>query len=67
VNVAGLSANTATLTIRSLDGKTMYETSLKSDVSGLSHQIDLNGYAKGLYIVQLKSDDKVVTQKLNVQ
>jgi hypothetical protein len=67
VNVTGLSANAATLTIRSLEGKIMYESSLKTDGSALSHQIDLNGYAKGLYIVQLKSDEKVVTQKLNVQ
>lgn len=67
VNVTGLGTDAATLTIRSLDGKTMYESSLKSNSDRLSQQIDLNGYAKGLYIVQLKTNDKVLTEKLSVR
>lgn len=67
VNVTGLGADAATLTIRSLDGKTMYESSLKSNTDRLSQQIDLNGYAKGLYIVQLKTNKKVVTEKLSIR
>ena len=67
MNVAGLGTDAATITIRSLDGKILYESRLKSDNDRLSHQIDLNGYAKGLYIVQLKTNEKVVTEKLSIR
>jgi hypothetical protein len=64
---SGKSEGTSTLTITGLDGKIIYQTPVALDGNTVSKQIDLTGFAKGLYVVQLRTSTKVLTQKLNVQ
>ncbi|MCX6276898.1 MAG: T9SS type A sorting domain-containing protein [Bacteroidetes bacterium] len=67
ITTSGISGSQADLSIKSLDGKVVYSENVtltgKPSVTNLS----LSGYANGIYIVQLKTGQQVITQKLIVQ
>jgi hypothetical protein len=63
---SGKSEGASMLTIYGTDGKIMIEMPVELNGNRLSKQIDISRFAKGLYIVQLKTSAKVLTQKLNV-
>jgi hypothetical protein len=57
----------STLTITSMEGKTMLSENIEGSASTVLKQMDLSGYAKGVYFVQLRSGKKVLTEKMIVQ
>lgn len=67
VTASGKSNRPAVLSLISLDGKILFETTLTLNGTTITQPIDLSGFAKGMYIVQMRSNEKVITQKLNIQ
>ena len=67
ITTSGIAGTTADLTVKSLDGKIMYDTQLTLNGKPSAINLDLSGFAHGVYIVQMKAGDKVITQKLVVQ
>jgi hypothetical protein len=63
---SGKSEGASTLIITGTNGTTMLEMPIELNGNRLSKQIDLSRFARGLYIVQLKTSTRVLTQKLNV-
>ncbi len=56
-----------TLTIASTDGKLMFTGTVESTGTSLTKNIDLEGYASGVYFVKLTAGGKVITQKMVVR
>jgi hypothetical protein len=50
-----------------MDGKTLFTEGIESSTSPVLRQMDISGYARGIYFVQLKTGKKVVTEKMIVQ
>jgi len=55
------------LTITGMDGRVYYSSILKLESSRTETSLDLAGFGKGLYIVQLKTKNTVVRDRLAVQ
>jgi hypothetical protein len=59
---------TATLTINSIDGRTVFSTSVASPgKTNVSLQLDLSGYPKGLYLLKLQDEKQVTTTRFVVE
>lgn len=65
--VSGLSNRTATISILNMSGSTVYSEDLPASSSQVTKQIDLSNFARGIYIVKLKTDRSVDTKQLVVQ
>jgi len=65
--ISGLGNTGGTLTILNMNGQTVYTTGLTSSTSAITNQIDLSSFAKGVYIVRLKTDRSTETKQLVVQ
>jgi hypothetical protein len=48
------------INITSLNGQLMYSTKME----GTSHQIDLSSFQKGIYLITIRSDNFVTTEKI---
>src|SRR5690606_10729142 len=59
-------ATTANLSIVSLSGQTLLKTSTSAHVGLNSQSINTNGWAAGIYFVQLEIEGKATTQKVIV-
>jgi len=67
ITISGLENTAGTLTIVNIKGQTAYTADLIPESTAITKQIDLSNYAKGVYIVRLKTDRSIVTKKLVVQ
>ena len=67
ITLTGISNNPALLTITSIDGKTVYTESIEAAVKPVVKQLDITGFAKGVYVVQMKTGKQVMTEKMIVQ
>ncbi len=67
VIISGLENTTATLTLLNMNGKTVYTADLIPSSTSIAKQIDLSSFAKGVYIVRLKTDRSIETKQLVVQ
>ncbi|TRZ71149.1 MAG: T9SS C-terminal target domain-containing protein [Bacteroidetes bacterium] len=65
--ISGLENTAATLTLLNMNGKTVYTADLIPSSTSITKQIDLNSFAKGVYIVRLKTDRSIETKQLVVQ
>ena len=57
----------ATLTISNIDGRIKYTSMIKPSDKTVVMHMDLNGFARGVYIVQLKTENQVTSQRLVIQ
>ncbi len=67
IGIRGITAGTAVLTITSMDGKKLFSEAIDGTSAPVLRKIDLSGYTKGIYFVQLMAGKKVVTEKMVVQ
>jgi hypothetical protein len=65
--ISGTGTGTWMLTIRSMEGQNLLAEPVESGSSPILKTIDISGYPKGVYVVQLKNGKKVITDKLIVQ
>jgi hypothetical protein len=65
--IKGIASGNATLTITSMDGKVLFTESFEATTSPVLRKMDISGFAKGIYLVQLKTGNKVITDKMVVQ
>ncbi|MCK9203081.1 MAG: T9SS type A sorting domain-containing protein [Bacteroidales bacterium] len=64
ITIKGLQGTKAVLTLSDITGKMIYDESLAPNGKDLTKQLNLSGYPKGVYILQLKSDEQVKTERL---
>jgi hypothetical protein len=67
VIITGLDNSAATLTFMNVKGQSVYSSDLEPTSSSITKQIDLSSFAKGVYIVRLKTDRSTITKQLIVQ
>jgi len=67
ITLNGISTPPAVLTITSTDGKILYTENVVAANTTFVKQLDVSGYAKGIYVVQLTTGKKVITEKMIVQ
>lgn len=67
ITVSGLSKHGATLSIITMEGETVYTHGFEPADRGHSHEVDLSRLGKGVYVVQLKGDTGIRTERLVVQ
>ncbi len=65
--ISGIGTGYYGLTITSMDGKVLFTERNEATGTPVLKQIDLSGFAKGIYFVQLNAGSKVITQKMIVQ
>jgi hypothetical protein len=65
--ISGMENTSATLTLLNMNGKTFYSDELAGSSTPITKQIDLSGFARGVYIVKLKTDRSLETKQLVVQ
>jgi hypothetical protein len=67
ITMSGLINNPAMLTITSTDGKIFLSEIVEAASKPVLKQLDISGYSKGVYVVQLKTGKQVITEKMIVQ
>jgi len=67
IGIRGIASGSAVLSIANLEGKTVFNETIEASASPVLKQLDLNSYAAGVYVVQLKTGNKVVTEKMIVK
>jgi hypothetical protein len=65
--MTGLTNSGATLKITNLEGKVIGFYSLEASSKAVIKQIDLSDYRKGVYVVQVKNNSEVKTERLIVR
>jgi hypothetical protein len=64
IGIKGMLKGSSVLTITSMDGKTLHSENIPAEVV---KKMDISGYPRGIYFVQLTTGSKIVTGKLVVQ
>jgi hypothetical protein len=67
ITAIGFSNASGNLYIKSLDGKVVYAENITADDKPVVTNINVSGFARGIYMVQFKTGQKVITQKLILQ
>ena len=67
IAVKGISSGSATLSISSMDGKSLFSEVINASSTPVLRKMDISGYARGIYFVQLTTGTKVITEKMIVQ
>ena len=65
--IDGIEKSSGTLTLLNMNGQTVYSSELVPSSATVTKQIDLSNFARGIYIVKLKTDLSVETKQLIVQ
>jgi hypothetical protein len=66
LKITGLQDQKATITLSDLHGQSIFLDNTEG-VKNFSRNIDLTGYAKGVYLLKVQTGDRVVTEKVVVQ
>lgn len=64
VTINGLTGHEVQLTLSDITGKTVLSETLSSVGKEMKHRLNLNALSKGIYIVRIKTDDQVKTERL---
>jgi hypothetical protein len=67
IGIRGINTGSATLSITSMDGKILTSEVIGASLNSVLRTMDISGYARGIYFVQLKTGNKVITEKMVVQ
>jgi hypothetical protein len=65
--ISGLQTQNAQLTLTDITGKIIYTDNLPAQGNRMVKYFDLTNYPKGVYVVQLKTNDQVKTERLIIQ
>jgi hypothetical protein len=66
ITIHGLREN-ASLTLTGMDGATLATYTLEPTGQQFVKQLDISGFSKGIYILQLRSNDKILTEKFIIR
>ncbi|KAA9325025.1 SBBP repeat-containing protein [Adhaeribacter soli] len=66
LQLSGLKASSAELIITDLTGKTILQKQVKANSGNITENIELKA-AKGIYLLQIKADQQVITRKVIVE
>jgi hypothetical protein len=67
ITVSGLLKEGAVLSITNIEGQTISSETIATSATAEVRQIDLSGYRKGVYVVKLKNETGIKTERLVVQ
>lgn len=67
IAVKGINSGSSVLSITSMDGKKIFSEIIEASSSPVVRNMDISGYAKGIYFVQLNTGKKIITEKMIVQ
>jgi len=67
IGVRGRLEGTSVLTVKTIDGKTLFTENITGRETPARNTLDISGYARGIYIVQLLTGNKVVNEKMVIQ
>ncbi|MCX6306322.1 MAG: T9SS type A sorting domain-containing protein [Bacteroidetes bacterium] len=67
IGIRGISAGSASLSVSSMDGKILFSENIEASSSPVVKKMDISGYARGIYFVQLKTGKNIITEKMIVQ
>ncbi|MDP1623629.1 MAG: T9SS type A sorting domain-containing protein [Bacteroidales bacterium] len=67
IGMKGITSGSAVLSVTSMDGKNLFSEILEGASISVLRKIDISGYARGIYFVQLNTGNKVFTEKMIVQ
>jgi hypothetical protein len=67
IAIRGINAGSSVLSIKSMDGKILLSEAINASATAVIRKIDLSGYARGIYFMQLKTGKKVITEKMIVK
>ena len=67
ITLDGLKEKTANLTINSIDGKSLFSATINAMTKKVVKTIDLTGFARGIYSVQVITNGQIQTKQLVVQ
>jgi hypothetical protein len=67
IAVKGISTGSAILSISNMDGKNIFSEVIEASSAPTIRKMDISGYPKGVYFVQLKTGKKIITEKMVVQ
>jgi hypothetical protein len=67
ITVNGLTDKTATLNLLNMKGQSVFSADLSSMQNSVTTQIDVSSFARGIYVVKVKTDTAVETKQLVVQ
>ncbi|KAA9331109.1 T9SS type A sorting domain-containing protein [Adhaeribacter soli] len=66
LQLSGLKASSAEMTITDLAGKTILQKKVKANGGTISEAVELKA-AKGIYLLQIKADQQVITRKIVIE
>jgi hypothetical protein len=66
LTVYGLREN-ALVTLTGMDGATLASFMLEPTGQQIAKQLDISGFSKGIYILHLRSSDKILTEKIIIR
>ena len=66
LTIFGLREN-ASLTLTGMDGATLASFTLEPTGQQIVKHLDISGFSKGMYILQLRSPDKILTEKFIIR
>ncbi|MGD2034115.1 MAG: T9SS type A sorting domain-containing protein [Bacteroidales bacterium] len=64
VNCDGVNDRSASLSVKDLTGRTVYESECYSKNNRIRHTVNLSGLKKGIYIILLQCSDRLYSQRL---
>ena len=67
LTINGLQQTAASLTVTGMDGRIHFSATISPENEQVVKLIDISGYAKGVYIVQVKTDSRLITGQLMVR
>ena len=67
IGIRGVTSGSALLSISSINGNILFSETIESTSAPVLRKLDLSGYPKGIYFVQLKTGKKLITEKMVVQ
>jgi len=65
--IGGISSGSYSLSITSTDGKTLYSEAFEASALPALKTMNISAYPRGIYFVQLKTGQKIITEKMIVQ
>ncbi len=67
ITLNGIGTSIATLTLSTIDGKQVYRQEIEGNGKAITQIVNLTGFTRGIYVVQLKTGKQVSSAKLIVQ
>ncbi len=67
IGIRGIEAGSAMLSVTAMDGKMLFTENMVVSANSVIKTMDISGYARGIYFVQLNTGKKIITEKMIVK